>query len=267
MANGVYVAASGARARLEQLETVSHNLANLMTAGFKRQEAVYREVHNEVHQHMGNPDQAKGVRLPNRVLPEDRIRTQIDDRYTYWSQGNLDETGNVLDVAIEGNGFFKVRDAEGNEFLTRHGRFQLDDQGFVTNQSGLRLMDAGGRDLRVPMGEGSLSISYDGKVNMGEVQLGQLELVDLEGGSNDVYNKALSHVGESLFRIDDPNIAQVKATGILRQGYMEGSNVNAVTEMMTLLSSSRLFEFNQQAIKGMGEMDQQAARDVSRLQG
>jgi flagellar basal-body rod protein FlgG len=267
MANGIYVASSGAKARLEQLETVSHNLANLMTAGFKRQEAVYREVHNEVHQHMGSPDQAQGVRLPNRILPEDRINTKIDDRYTYWSQGNLDETGNVLDVAIEGSGFFKVRDAEGNEFLTRHGRFQLNDQGFVTNQSGLRLLDVGGQDLRVPMGDGRLGISYDGRVSIGEVQLGQIDMVDLEDGSNAVYNSALSHVGESLFRIDDPNVAQVKAKGILRQGYMEGSNVNAVTEMMTLLSSSRLFEFNQQAIKGMGEMDQQAARDVSRIQG
>ena len=266
MANGIYVASSGAKARLEQLETVSHNLANLMTAGFKRQEAVYREVHNEVHKHMGSPDQAKGVRLPNRVLPEDRINTKIDDRYTYWSQGNLDETGNVLDVAIEGQGFFKVRDAEGNEFLTRHGRFQLDDQGYVSNQSGLRLLDVGGRDLRAPLGEGALSIAYDGKVSMGEVQLGRIDLVDLEGGSNQVYNKALSHVGESLFRVDDPNIPEVKATGILRQGYMEGSNVNAVTEMMGLLNASRLFEFNQQAIKGMGEMDQQAARDIARLQ-
>ena len=90
MANGIYVASSGSKARLEQLETTSHNLANLMTAGFKRQEAVYREVHNEVHQHLGSPDQAQGVRLPIRFLPEDRINTSIDDRYTYWSQGILD---------------------------------------------------------------------------------------------------------------------------------------------------------------------------------
>lgn len=265
MANGIYVASSGARARLEQLETVSHNLANLMTAGFKRQEAVYTEVHNEVHKHVGNPQQAQGVRLPVRVLPEDRINTAIADRYTFWSQGNLDETGNVLDVAIEGQGFFKVRDGAGNEFLTRHGRFQLDDQGFVTNQSGLNLLDVGGRPMRVPMGEGSLSISYDGRVSMGDVQLGQLALVDIESGSNADLNRTLSHVGESLYRVEDPNAVEKKANGILRQGFMEGSNVNAVTEMMTLLSSSRLFEFNQQAIKGMGEMDQQAARDVSRL--
>ena len=265
MANGIYVASSGAKARLEQLETVSHNLANLMTAGFKRQEAVYREVHNEVHQHVGNPQQAQGVRLPVRALPEDRINTSIDDRYTFWSQGNLDETGNVLDVAIEGQGFFKVQDASGQDFLTRHGRFQLDDQGFVTNQSGLKLLDVGGRPMRVPMGEGALSIAYDGRVSMGEVQLGQIDLVDVGDGSNAALNQSLTHVGESLHRVDDPNAVLSKANGIFRQGYMEGSNVNAVTEMMSLLSSSRLFEFNQQAIKGMGEMDQQAARDVSRL--
>ena len=98
MANGIYVASSGAKARLEQLETTSHNLANLMTAGFKRQEAIYSEVHNEVMNRLGSPDQAQGVRMPNRFLPEDRINTKIDDRFTYWSQGNLDETGNVLDL-------------------------------------------------------------------------------------------------------------------------------------------------------------------------
>ncbi|MBM4292771.1 MAG: flagellar hook-basal body protein [Deltaproteobacteria bacterium] len=267
MANGIYVASSGSKARLEQLETTSHNLANLMTAGFKRQEAVYREVHNEVHQHLGSPDQAQGVRLPNRFLPEDRINTSIDDRYTYWSQGILDETGNVLDIAIEGKGFFKVQDANGNQFLTRHGRFQLDEQGFVTNQSGLQVLDSSDRPLRLPLADGGLSVGYDGRVSVGETQLGALALVDVGDGSNATLNGALTLVGESLYRVDDPNAVERKATGLVRQGFMEGSNVNAVKEMVSLLSSSRLFEYSQKAMQNMADMDNQAVRDVSRLQG
>jgi flagellar basal body rod protein FlgG len=267
MANGIYVASSGSKARLEQLETTSHNLANLMTAGFKRQEAVYREVHNEVHQHLGSPDQAQGVRLPNRFLPEDRINTSIDDRYTYWSQGILDETGNVLDLAVEGEGFFKVQDANGNQFLTRHGRFQLDEQGFVTNQSGLQVLDSGGRPMRLPLGEGGLSVGYDGRVSVGETQLGTLDLVNIGDGTNADLNGALTLVGESLYRVDDPNAVERKATGLIRQGFMEGSNVNAVQEMVSLLSTSRLFEYNQKAMSNIAEMDNQAIRDVARLNG
>ena len=248
MANGIYVASSGSKARLAQLETVSNNLANLMTAGFKKQEAVYREIHNDVSG-IGSPEQALGVRTPNRILPEDRINVAIDDRFTYWSQGNLDETGNVLDVAIEGQGFFKVQDNEGNQFLTRHGRFQLSAKGVITNQSGLELLDKRGKSIRLPASQGLLSISHDGQVAVGNTRVGQIALVNIEDGSNQILNKSLTQIGEALFRIDDPNVAQTKGTGIIRQGYMEGSNVNAVLEMTHLLSTSRLFEFDQQAIK------------------
>ena len=266
MANGLYVASSGQRAQLNRLETVSNNLANLMTAGFKRQEATYKSVHNDVNS-IGSPDQAMGVRTPNRMLPEDRIRVEIDDRYTSWSQGNLDETGNVLDLAIEGNGFFKVRDDAGNEFFSRHGRFQLNKEGMITNQSGLEVLGVDGSPIRVPIAQGRLNIAYDGRVSVGENPVGQLDIVTVGSGTGPELNKALTHIGESLYRLESDDVAVVKADGIIRQGFMEGSNVNAVTEMMTLLSASRIFDLNQQAAKAMGEMDSQAAKDVSLLQG
>jgi flagellar basal-body rod protein FlgG len=266
MANGLYVASSGQRAQLDRLETVSNNLANLMTSGFKRQEATYRAVHNDVNS-VGSPDQAMGVRVPNRILPEDRIRVEIDDRYTSWSQGNLDETGNVLDLAIEGNGFFKVRDEAGNEFFSRHGRFQLDKDGVITNQSGLEVLGVDGAPIRVPPSQGRLNIAYDGRVSVGEAQVGQVDLVTIGQGSGAVLNQALSHIGEGLYRVENEDLAITKADGLIRQGFMEGSNVNVVTEMMTLLSASRIFDLNQQAAKAMGEMDSQAAKDVALVQG
>ena len=85
MANGIYVASSGSKARLAQLETTSNNLANLMTAGFKKQDTAYREVHNEVR-NIGSSAQALGVRTPTRFLPEDRINVAVDDRFTSWTQ-------------------------------------------------------------------------------------------------------------------------------------------------------------------------------------
>jgi len=266
MANGIYVAASGSQVRLDSLETVSNNLSNLMTAGFKRQEATYREVHNEITS-VGSPDQAMGVRTPNRVLPEDRINVKIDARFTSWAQGNLDETGNVLDLAVEGNGFFKVRDEAGNEFLTRHGRMQLSRDGSITNQSGLEVLDVGGKPIRVLPNQGQLEISYDGRVIIGDAQIGLIDLVTIGDGTGATLNKELEHLGEGLFRPNNPNPNFVKAEGVIRQGFMEGSNVNAVKEMVSLLSASRLFDLNQQALKGMGEMDNKAIQDVARVQG
>jgi flagellar basal-body rod protein FlgG len=244
MANGIYVASSGLQARLDNLETVSNNLANLMTSGFKKQETTYREIHNEIAS-VGSPDQAMGVRTPNRILPEDRINVRIDDRFTSWSQGNLDETGNTLDLAIEGKGFFKVRDASGNEFLTRHGRMQLGSDGTITNQSGLEVLGVDGKPIRVLPNQGQLEISYDGRVSVGAAQIGIIDLVTVGDGSGTTLNQELEHLGEGLFRVNDANAQLGKADGIIRQGFMEGSNVNAVNEMMGLLSASRLFDLNQ----------------------
>ena len=265
MANGIYVAASGARARLDALETTSNNLANLITSGFKRQESTYREVHNEVTS-VGSPSQAMGVRTPNRFLPEDRVRVKLDERFTSWSQGNLDETGNALDLAVEGKGFFRVRDDAGNEFLSRHGRLQLNEKGMILNQSGLNVLGVDGAPVRIPSNQGRLEISYDGRVAVGGVQVGRLDLVTIGDGSGTALNQGLDHLGEGLFRMRDPNQALSKADGLIRQGFMEGSNVNAVTEMVTLLSHSRLFDLNQQAISKMSELDSQAAKEVSRVQ-
>jgi flagellar basal body rod protein FlgG len=182
----------------------------------------------------------------------------------------MDETGNVLDVAIEGKGFFKVIDEEGNQFYTRHGRFQLGKNGTITNQSGLEVVDVRGKGIKVPPNQGMLGVSYDGIVSVGQTKIGQIDFVDIGDGTGQTLNKALTHLGEGLYRkAADPNgdFQDNKSKGLIRQGFIEGSNVNAVHEMTALLSTSRIFEFNQQAIKAMGEMDSQAARDVSRLQG
>jgi flagellar basal-body rod protein FlgG len=92
-------------------------------------------------------------------------------------------------------------------------------------------------------------------------------VVTIGNGTGSDFNKSLTHIGEGLYRLDDENAVVGKADGLVRQGFIEGSNVNAVTEMMTLLSASRLFDLNQQAAKAMGEMDSQAAKDVALVQG
>ena len=129
------------------------------------------------------------------------------------------------------------------------------------------MLGVDGAPVRVPATQGLLNIAYDGKVSVGETNLGQLDLVTIGNGSGSELNKSLTHIGEGLYRLDDENAVETKANGLIRQGFIEGSNVNSVTEMMTLLSASRLFDLNQQAAKAMGEMDSQAAKDVAIVQG
>jgi flagellar basal body rod protein FlgG len=291
MASGIYVSSSAAKARLEQLETISNNLANMMTAGFKRQEAIYREIHNEVNS-IASTDQAQGVRTPVRFLPEDRIGTSIDDHYTSWAQGPLDETNNTFDLAVEGQGFFSVKGPQEQIMYTRNGRFTLDSEGVLRDQGGHEVLDINQQRIRIPVNQGQIDISYDGQVSANSLPFAKIGLYELEVNQqpvdpnnpnanqnlanpdearlnqpniNAVLNTQLDPIGKSLYKLQDPNIATKPASGIIRQGYVEGSNVNAVFEMTNLLSSTRLFEYSSTAMKAYNEMDLQAARDVSRV--
>ena len=101
MSSGIYVAMGGARNQERRLETLSHDLANANTPGFKSQETIYQQIHNDVTQ-MGSPDQAMDMNHPVRFLPEDRLPVAMVERYTNFSQGSFKHTGNEMDVAISG---------------------------------------------------------------------------------------------------------------------------------------------------------------------
>ena len=266
MANGIYVSADSTRARLEQLETTSHNLANMMTSGYRRRQAIFSEVHADVLR-QSSPQQALGVHRPVRFLPEDRVGVETADRFVYWSQGNLDFTGNSLDLGIEGEGFLSIEGAGGQKLYTRNGSLQLNGRGELITQRGNRVLDRADRPITIPPGTGGLNVSYDGRI-VGEngVFVGQINFVNFGDGKPQTLNQALESTGESSYRLVDPNVAEAPAKGIIRQGYIEGSNVNAVQEMTSLLSVSRLYELSSRAMQAYADLDRKAAQDVGRLQ-
>jgi flagellar basal body rod protein FlgG len=265
MANGIYVSADSARARLEQLETTSHNLANMITSGYRRRQTIFAEVQADVLR-QSSPQQALGVHRPVRFLPEDRIGVETQERFVYWSQGNLDYTGNVLDLGVEGQGFLTIEGANGERLYTRNGSLQLNGLGELITQRGNKVLDRGGRPIRVPPGSGNLDVSYDGRISANGVFIGQLNFVTFGDGVPRTLNQSLEAMGESSYRLTDPNIAETPAQGVLRQGYIEGSNVNAVAEMTSLLSVSRLYELSSRAMQAYSDLDKKAAEDVGRLQ-
>ncbi len=256
MASGIYTAMSAARTQEQRLESISANLANARTPGFKRHRAVYRQIQNDASK-TGDSAQAMGMGHPLRYLPEDRLPVITDERFTEWSQGALKQTRNPLDVAIDGEGFFVVEGAGGQPAYTRNGAFRTEPSGAIVTQEGAAVLDDAGNAITVPMGEGQIVIHEDGRVDVGGEEVGRLQVVRFAD------NSKLERVGYTAFRpIDD---SQPEPAGaVVRQGFVEQSNTNPVMAMTLLIKTNRMFELSTRAIQAYKAMDDSAVRDVSR---
>ena len=258
MASGIYVAMTGARNQERRLDTLSNDLANAQTPGFKAQEAIYRQVHNDVTA-MGNPNQAMGMNHPVRFLPEDRLPVVLDERYTKFSQGSLNFTGNDLDLALNGKGFFTVQGPNG-PLYTRNGTFMTSKEGVIVDQQGFPLLDEKGGQIVLPESVSKIGIAEDGTVSAGAQVIATLGLAQFEN------EQALERVGNSNFRVPEGGEApQPLESPDVRQQFLETANVNAVHTMAMLIKTNRVFDMNTRAMQAYKEMDEQAARDVGRL--
>jgi flagellar basal body rod protein FlgG len=248
---------SGAQMQDQRLESLSNNLANALTPGFKRQESVYRQVHNDATK-MGDPNQAMGVHHPVRFLPEDRLPGTIDERWTHWSQGPMKVTNNPLDVAIEGEGFLTVQGPNNEALYTRNGGLRLSTDGTLVNVDGLPVLDDDGKSIQVVGDSSRFQVTEEGFVQIGDEPLGRLGLVTFDS------LQPLERLGGSLFRQPDPAVAPRAADAKVLQGHLEGANVNPVWTMTMLIKTNRIFELNVKAMQAYKNMDDSAIRDVGR---
>ena len=231
----IYILASGLFYRQRELEVVANNLANVDTPGFKR----------VLLTAMAYP-----VKSPKEVLlttpPDSPKRSENNFVYTVMgkqkvdtTEGPLEHTGNPLDVAISGKGFFAV-EVKGKVLYTRDGHFLLDPQGYLVNQNGYPVLDSSGRKIligRAPLEE--VKITRDGVIFVGNRRVAKLKIVDLEG---------VKHVGENLYRGEREKPA-VDYTVL--QGYLEGSNVNPVEEMVRMTQTMRAYQAVANALKSI----------------
>lgn len=239
MSQGIYTATAGAIVRQQQLDQVSHNLANVDTAGFRAPTTSFEEVLVEM----------TGV---HRQVRRAEMRVDTDP-------GLLERTGNALDVALTGAGFFWVRDGEG-EALTRAGNFRLTGQGELVTAAGQPVLNVEGQPIFIPSESMSLSIDGQGRISDQLGLIDQLGVVTVGDPGN------LQPRGRSLFAVgDQPLLGVMEVT--MEQGYLEKSNVNAVEAMTDLIALQRSFEMMQQLLTNFRNMDNTSIRKVGQHGG
>ena len=233
---------SGLNAASKNLDVIGHNIANSGTVGFKASRTEFDEM---VASAIGSANGTNGG-----------IGVSVGAIAQQFTQGNISVTGNNLDVAINGNGFFEVQLPDGTTGYTRDGSFQLDSQGRIVTASGLPVAPG----ITVPAGTKSISISEDGVVSAtvagaaAPQQLGQLSM------SSCINSAGLQPMGQNLYLESAASGAPQQGTpgtnglGIVRQGFVESSNVNVVEELVNMIQTQRAYEMNSKAIQTSDQM-------------
>ena len=269
MSKGIYTAVSGAIAQSAKLDTIANNLANVNTPGFKRDGQLFREYLTAYEKEPGTitvPRIPASIESFYDMQGGDKSYVDLNGTFTDFQQGTLKSTGNPLDLAIEGEGFFEVGTPEGVR-LTRVGSFNVDGEGRLVTKQGYPVLrdgagDAATREIRIS-GATGVTISAAGEIFDGAQNVGRLSMLTV--GNKD----ALQKQGQSLFRFRDNLVpeTQVAVEAKLHQGFLEGSNVNPIREMTEMIQATRTFESTQKAIQAYDSMSGKAVNDVPKLSG
>jgi flagellar basal-body rod protein FlgG len=252
----MWTAASGMHAQQMQVDTISNNLANVNTNGFKRSRAEFHDLLYQTFQAPGTPSSnitrnPSGIQLGLGVQPGAIKKS--------FAQGDFKNTGNPLDLVVKGSGFFRVLMPDGSLGYTRDGAFTADNEGQLVTARGY-LLDP---PITLPPDTLSVTVGVDGTVSVIQpeqaqpTELGQIEL------TNFVNPAGLASLGGNLFRETASSGDPIDGTpgldglGTLSQGFLELSNVSIVTELVDLISAQRAYELNSRAVQASDEMLQQ----------
>jgi len=253
MIRALWTAKSGLEAQQMQMDVTANNLANVSTNGFKQSRAVFEDL---LYQNMRQPGAASSAttELPSGLQVGTGVRTVATERLHI--QGNLEQTENSKDVAINGQGFFAVMLPDGTNAYTRDGSFQLDSTGQMVTASGYPLDPA----IVIPANALSVDIASDGVVSVTQpgstnsTEVGQLQL------SIFINPTGLFSRGENLYSETDAsgprsdNVPGFNGAGTLYQGFVETSNVNVVEEMVGMIQNQRAYEINSKAVTTTDQM-------------
>ena len=253
MIRSLWISKTGLEAQQTQMDVIANNLANVSTNGFKRSRAVFEDL---LYQTMRQPgaQSSQQTEVPSGLQIGTGVQPIATERI--FTQGNLQQTGNALDIAIQGDGFFQVLLPDGTTAYSRDGAFQLNSQGQLVTASGYEVQPA----ITMPANVVSVTIAKDGIVSVVQsgtaapVEIGQIQLATF------INNGGLQSRGENQYiETAASGAPQVNApgsngAGLLNQSYVETSNVNVVEELVNMIQTQRAYEINSKAIQTSDQM-------------
>lgn len=245
MDSGYYAVCTALTSRTAELDTIANNLANASTVGFRAQENIFSSVLADA----SNPSSSALVQAMNEYGLMSGTTLDL-------SQGTLQKTGNTLDTAIEGRGYFEVQTGNGPAY-TRNGSFQISANGQLVTSTGDTVLGDNGSPITMPPGK--VSISADGTISLDGAVTGKLKLVEFPQGTQ------LTSLGNSYYSAP-ANAAAPATQSTVRQGFLENSNVNPVSGMVELVEAQQTAEIMQRALSMFNsEIDKTATQDLPKV--
>ncbi len=250
----LHTASTGMFAQEMNVQVISNNVANMRTTGFKRQYIQFQDLLYQQFTRPGTVSSDQNTNVPSGVYIGSGVKTVATPRIT--TQGTLSPTGNTYDIAVQGEGYFRVTMPDSTIAYTRDGSFSLDGSGRLVNQSGYLVDPA----ITVPQNATSVAISAQGQVtatipgSTTPQNLGQITL------SRFINKAGLESQGDNFFKPTAASGQAIDAApgsegfGTLQQGYTEESNVNSVTEITSLVAAQRAYELNAKVISAADQM-------------
>lgn len=259
MIRSLWISKTGLEAQQTQMDVVSNNLANVSTTGFKRSRAVFEDL---LYQNMRQPgaQSSQQTQIPSGLQIGTGVRPVAAERIH--TQGNLQQTSNKLDMAIQGAGFFQVLLPDGSTAYTRDGSFQTDNQGQLVTSNGYVVQPA----MTIPANATTVTVGMDGVVTITQagvaapVQVGSMQLATF------INPAGLESMGQNLYLesassgTPSTNVPGTNGTGSISQGYVETSNVNVVEELVNMIQTQRAYEINSKAITTSDQMLQKLSQ-------
>lgn len=251
MLRGIYSAAAGMTSQMMLTDMTADNLANVSTPGYKMSAIQFKTFGEALINRMGNNQ----PQLLGRFAQGNQVLHSVIN----FNQGDLQQTGNPLDLGIQGNGFFKVKLPYKNDAIayTRAGEFTRDENGFITTHDGARLQGQNG-DILIPRKASKIEISQYGEVVVDGKTIERIPLISFGD------NNALKRIGNSMYTVG-PEVNEEVAQAHIEQGFLESSNANVITELVNSMTGLRIYETLQKSIQMQNQTLEKAVNDVGRV--
>lgn len=245
MNSGMYAAVSGSVAAMRRLDIISNNLANVNTPGYKKDKMSFEGLLAGPV----NPPAVPQGKTADPILQKENV-------YIEYASGPVTQSGNPLDLALDGDGFFAVTTPEGTAY-TRQGNFRTSPDGTLVTVDGYPVQGSNGSPVRVQGNR--IEIDSKGEVTVDGSPTGTISVVDFDKPY------ALNKIGNALFVPADPQATPRTGKAQVMQSHLEGSNVESVSEMVQLIETNRYFEACSKVIRGFDDMAAKAANDIGRV--